>query len=370
MKLLVITQKVNKNDSNLGFFHEWLLRLAGRVEKLTVICLEKGEYTLPDNVTVLSLGKERNKLLNCYIAKLLYCWRFYKFIWWERKNYDGVFVHMNPEYCILGGLLWRIWRKKILFWYTHKAVNWRLWLAEKFVNKIFTASKESFRLMSKKVEAVGHGIDVDFFDNYPIRSVPQKDLSAELNLLVVSRISPIKDLETVIKGIKVLCQQFLDRHILPDGKITLTIIGDPIGRNGEFYKNKLRQLQIDSKLTWYIYFPSGKPYKDMLYEYKRHDALIHTSRTGSMDKVVLEALAAGLPVITSSEAYAHLAVDELKGVVHSFPAGNYQELAKTIEKVYLSGILEKLPIQQGIDYVKEKHNLNNVIDEIINYLKI
>ena len=59
MKLLIITQKVNENDQLLGFFVEWLKRFAGKFDKLTVLCLEKGDYVLPPNVEIISLGKER-----------------------------------------------------------------------------------------------------------------------------------------------------------------------------------------------------------------------------------------------------------------------------------------------------------------------
>src|SRR3990167_7472201 len=99
MKLLILTQKMNRNDPILGFFHDWVKRLSERVESLTVVCLEKGEFDLPMDVKVLSLGKESSQ------SRLKYLWRFYKYIWRERKNYDAVFVHMNPEYAILGGLL-------------------------------------------------------------------------------------------------------------------------------------------------------------------------------------------------------------------------------------------------------------------------
>src|SRR3989338_2848671 len=58
LKLLIITQKVDKNDHILGFFHRWLEEFAKNTEKLTVICLEKGEYNLPENVKVLPLGKK------------------------------------------------------------------------------------------------------------------------------------------------------------------------------------------------------------------------------------------------------------------------------------------------------------------------
>ena len=60
MRLLVVTQIVDTNDSNLGFFHAWLQRIAAQVDSMIVLCLKKGEYQLPANVTVLSLGKEQS----------------------------------------------------------------------------------------------------------------------------------------------------------------------------------------------------------------------------------------------------------------------------------------------------------------------
>jgi len=102
MKLLILTQKVDKNDDILGFFHRWLKEFAGRVEKLTVICLQKGEYDLPENVKVLSLGKERG------VSKLGYVLNLYKYIWVLRAQYGHVFVHMNQEYVLLAGLCFMI----------------------------------------------------------------------------------------------------------------------------------------------------------------------------------------------------------------------------------------------------------------------
>lgn len=349
MRLLVITQKVNKNDPGLGFFHEWLLRLAGQVEKLTVICLEKGEYTLPNNVTVLSLGKENSvSRLKCLI-------NFYKYIWQERHNYDGVFVHMNPEYCILGGLFWRIWHKKILFWYMHKAVNLRLWLAEKFVNKIFTASKESFRLPSKKVEVVGHGIPVEQFA-VQLFSPP----AGQICLLSVGRITPSKDLAQIIRALVEVKKNANLAHV------KLDIIGAPITELDKQYVKELYSLALSLKQELNIYAVAPR---DLLEVYQHHHLFIHTSRTGSMDKVVLEALSSGRWVITSSEAYSNLAKE---GLVYDFPSGNYLELAKTIEKVCQSGILDfqfgqLVPNQKGIDYVQKNHNLNTVIGKISHF---
>ena len=70
---------------------------------------------------------------------------------------------MNPEYIVLGGLWWKLWRKKITLWYTHKSVNLKLRIATKLADKIFTASEKSFRLVSKKVNIMGHGINIEQF---------------------------------------------------------------------------------------------------------------------------------------------------------------------------------------------------------------
>lgn len=346
--LLVVTQKVSQNDSNLGFFHEWLWRLAGKVEKLTIICLEKGEYQLPKNVTVLSLGKENQA------SRWEYFKNFYRYIFLLRNDYDSVFVHMNSEYCIMGGLFWRIWHKKILLWYTHKAVNWRLRFGVVFANKIFTASKESFRLKSKKVEIVGHGIAVEIFSSAKKKVVGENDL----HLLAVGRVTPSKDLVTAIKAAIIL---YKEKKI----PIHFDIVGDPITKSDFMYKKDLEKMTEEIKLEngrSMVDFVGKCSHNRMPEIYYNHQILIHTSITGSMDKVVLEALATGRIVVTSSEAYADL---EKNGLVYTFKAGDCRGLAATVEKIYTSGII--IPNEKAIEYVGKNHNLETLVNKIITY---
>ncbi|MBI4086504.1 hypothetical protein HY416_00780 [Candidatus Kaiserbacteria bacterium] len=61
MKLLICTQTVDRGDPTLGFFHEWIAEFARHCERVIVVCLFEGEHSLPENVTVLSLGKERRR---------------------------------------------------------------------------------------------------------------------------------------------------------------------------------------------------------------------------------------------------------------------------------------------------------------------
>ena len=114
MKLLILTQKVDRTDSVLGFFHTWLVEFSKRAELVTVIALEVGEYQLPQNVTVTSLGKELG------VSKVVYLWRLFSTVIGQQKKYDAVFVHMNPIYVVLCGWFWKLTGKKIALWYTHR----------------------------------------------------------------------------------------------------------------------------------------------------------------------------------------------------------------------------------------------------------
>lgn len=272
MKLLILTQKVDINDPVLGFFHRWIEEFAKHYEFVTVICLEKGKVDLPDNIKVLSLGKEENR------SKAEYLSRFYRYIWNERNNYDAVFVHMNPEYVILAGVLWRWWGKKISLWYTHKKVNIRLRLANLLAHTVFSASKESFRLKSRKVRIMGHGIDTDFFK-------PDPSIVRGSHLLSVGRLDKAKRHDLAM------------RFAAQAGK-KLRIAGEGLERAS--LEELAQELGAD------VIFLGGLTQAYLRDEYRKAASLIHTSETGSLDKVVLEALACGLPVRTNDPALKEL----------------------------------------------------------------
>ncbi|QQG46189.1 MAG: glycosyltransferase family 4 protein [Candidatus Niyogibacteria bacterium] len=300
LKLLIITQKVDARDPILGFFHRWLEEFSKNVEKLTIICLEKGEYNLPSNVKVLSLGKKKLEIRNWKLEilhRLIYLFRFYGHIWRERRSYDVVFVHMNPEYVILGWADWKIMGKKIALWYTHKAVNLKLRLAEKLADKIFTASRESFRLPSKKVEVVGHGIDTQkftpSFDGVPGRMTGQ--FSNKLQIITAGRIAPVKNLETLIESFSILQNSKID--------FEAKIAGGPATKSDEVYFEKLKSLVRQKGLENNVFFVGPIPYPRIQDFYHSGDIFVNLSETGSLDKAVLEAMSSGLLVITSNEAF-------------------------------------------------------------------
>ena len=91
------------------------------------------------------------------ISRIKYIYRFYKYIFSIRKEYDSVLVHMNPVYIILGGVFWKIMGKKIFLWYNHPMGNMMAKVAILFSNKVFCTSPYSFSAKYKnRTYAGGH----------------------------------------------------------------------------------------------------------------------------------------------------------------------------------------------------------------------
>src|SRR3989338_4195100 len=137
MNLLIITREVNVEDDILGFFVEWIKEFSKYFDRVFVITLAKGSYDLPGNVFVYSLGKERG---NSKMSRLIV---FYKLLLSLVPKSSGVFVPLSPIFVIASWPLAFVFRKKIILWYLHRSVTFRLRVAEKLCYRIVTAARES-----------------------------------------------------------------------------------------------------------------------------------------------------------------------------------------------------------------------------------
>ncbi|MEK7218164.1 MAG: hypothetical protein AAB728_01725, partial [Patescibacteria group bacterium] len=71
MNLLIITQRVDRQDPILGFFHRWIEEFALHCKQITVIGQATGDYHFPPNVRILSLRKERGASKMSQIIRFL-----------------------------------------------------------------------------------------------------------------------------------------------------------------------------------------------------------------------------------------------------------------------------------------------------------
>ncbi|OGF62876.1 hypothetical protein A2926_02630 [Candidatus Giovannonibacteria bacterium RIFCSPLOWO2_01_FULL_44_40] len=341
MNLLIFTQKVDKGDDNLGFFHEWLKKFAEKTDRVFVVANFVGEHNLPANVEVFSLGKEKK------FGRIRRYLNFYKYLFSILSKADAVFVHMIPAWVVFIWPAAVLYRKPIFLWYTHKSVTFSLRVAEKLTAKIFTASPESCRLNSQKIVVTGHGIDTNRFA--PRRETLKSEKNT-LKLLSVGRISESKNYEFLIDVVSVLVKQ--ERNAILD------IVGAPITKLDFLYKKKLENLIAEKNLRNNINFIGAKTYDEMLDVYNGHDVLLHASETGSLDKAVLEAMACGLPVLTTSEAFSGM-LDVLPKDANLI-AGRIAHLNRDLPVRQAGMSLRKI--------VVDNHNLDNLVEKIIKNL--
>jgi glycosyltransferase involved in cell wall biosynthesis len=312
MRLVFLTQVLDRHDAVLGFVVRWVEAFAGRCERVRVIALEVGDVSdLPENVDVRCIGR-RGRLLR-YLRNARFLEQAL-----GRERFDAVLAHMVPRYALLARRAARRHGARLYLWYTHGGVDQRLRRAERAVQKIFTASEESLRLVTEKRVVTGHGIDLDHFD--PHGALPAQPP----RLLAVGRMTPAKDPLTLVRAVGRLRQGGRDLH--------LDLVGDVLASGDEAYLAQVRSEVAALGLGEAVRLWGAVPYRDVPPYYHRATALVSASRTGSVDKVVLEAMAARRPVLTSNDSFPRLFA-ELGPLAERlyFPSGDVQALAQRLE---------------------------------------
>jgi glycosyltransferase involved in cell wall biosynthesis len=158
----------------------------------------------------------------------------------------------------------------------------------------------------------------------------------------------VKQIDTILKAAAILN----DRAI----QFSIHIVGEPILEDDFEYLNEMRELVSNLHITNQVTISGGVAYEDVPELYRSVDVLINLSKTGSLDKVVLEAMASGIHVLTSNQAY--------KGIVSHpfFVKNNPQMIADSILQTTLQ------PPRDYSSFVMENHSLKELsakIDAIV-----
>lgn len=344
MRLLIVTQKIDRSDGVLGFMHRWVEVLAVRFEKVTVICLYKGVYDFPKNVSVFSLGKEHSA------SHIKYILNFYKYIWKVRKEYDTVFVHMNREYVILGGLLWRLWHKKIIFWYNHRQGNILSRLAGFLSDRILYTSEYSFFAGGKKTLAMPVGVDMTCFKFSPLDD-------GKISILCFGRIAPVKNIDVFIDAL-------LRLHNNND-KVSARIIGDCLPKDKWYYE----KIQISAKPlldSGLMSFQAGVSNEKAPKVFSESLALVNATASGSFDKTIIEGMATGRLVISCNQSFSDLIPEPLRDFL-IFSEGDPQDLALKISTIISLPLKDKDRIARKLrEIVEREHSLSVLVSALYN----
>ncbi len=345
MKLLIITQKYDFNDSNLGVFIDWWDKLAEKTEKVYILALEKHSEPTKANMEVISMGKEKGV---GFLGKI---YGFYFGLFKTISKIDAILIHMIPKYVILAAPVALIYRKPIYMWYTGVSVHWQLWLAILFCKKVFTAHEAAMRINTPKRVVTGHGIDTNLFQISNLKSQ-----ISTVTILSVGRITPSKQHDLVIKAYADL--------IKSGYSVKLKIIGGIIQKYHQEYFESLKKLARDLKIDEKTEFSGPISYNKMPGYFQNAKILINAVPFGGLDKVTLEAMASGVIPLTSNSAFLTVFPKSIaQNLV--FKEGDIEDL-----KIKLRYVLDKKLYQDETlrselrNIIVQNHNFDYLISKI------
>jgi glycosyltransferase involved in cell wall biosynthesis len=345
LRVLAITPKVDPDDDLLGFVHTWMSRLAERVEHLYVLQLWSAPSNLPSNTTVYSMGKDggANKAAQlarfCQVVGTLCL----------HRRVDAVLTHMGPIFAVCAAPFARAAGLPLALWYAHGAVSPTLRLAHTVVDRVGTSSSAGFRISSGKVRYTGQGIETDRF--VPPAAEPENG-----PIVSIGRLSPVKDYETLLRALALVGQRGL--------RPRLEIVGGTHLTSEQRYLESLRELTKDLNLTQQVTFVPGVPHYAVAPLYQRSAMFVSASRTGSLDKAVLEALSCGRLAVTCNEAFTDFfGPDRTR---YSFPAGDADVLADLLASTLAAAPAERRSRGLALrERVVAEHGVDHLADELV-----
>jgi glycosyltransferase involved in cell wall biosynthesis len=308
VRLLFITQVLDRNDPILGFTVRWIEGLARLTDRVRVIALEVGDTEgLGDNVDWRVVGRQGR------IKRYLLFRRHLKEAFDD--GFGHVLTHMVPRYSLVAAGPARRAGARHFMWYTHAGVDGRLRRAVQKVECVFTASSESLGLDPSNKVVTGHGIDLVPFPRIPLPTQGPRVL------LSAGRLTPSKDPKTILHALALLLEEGRD--------VCLEWAGGALAQGDPAFGAEVRNLVESLGLEQRVRFLGPVPPSSMPEIYQRSSLFLSASRTGSVDKVVLEAMATGRGVVTSNPSFPPLltSLGAERSGRHVFEEGNPVELA-------------------------------------------
>jgi glycosyltransferase involved in cell wall biosynthesis len=293
LTVVFISQAVDGDDPVLPHTLRWIEALARKptVGHTAVLALRTGRYELPGNVDVYRFGRSNR------LATLL---AFYRGVLRSlRPRPDFFFVHQGGPYPLLLVPFRALSKIPIVQWKAHSVITRRMaFYARRCDDLIFTATRASFPMSIPKVRVVGHGIDTHAF-----RSEPRARLG---DLIAVGRIAPTKRIEQMVRAVAHANRTYGTGY-------RLNVYG-PTLPGDEPYAAGIETLidRLDARAWVTLHGPV--PHEHLPDLLNGHRACLNFTH-GAIDKSALEAMACGLPVVSTNDAVAEAMPSDLRSTL-------------------------------------------------------
>lgn len=167
-------------------------------------------------------------------------------------------------------------------------------------------------------------------------------------LLAVSSLYPWKDLPTTLTGVSRLLDEFPD--------VTLDVVGNGILRDR--LESCATRLAIRDRVTFHGHIR----YERMPEIYNNADRLVHAGRYESQGMAILEALATGLPVISSRVG---LAADLNGELLTTFDPGNVDHLVRALRDSFNDVASAERTARDAPERIDSAYSLAHSVDALM-----
>ena len=349
--------------------HQIYAKLAGQLD--IIVLTKKGfnKKKISPELTIYPTNS-RNKLSYVFdafeIAKKLY--------WPDKFN---LVVTQDP---FLNGLIGWIVKKRfkapLLIHFHGDFWDNKYWLLEKgrwwfnwfflLISKIVVYKADGIKVVSSgikrklvrggvnksKIRVIPTPIDLSNFiycDPEKVRNYRQLHKNSK-TIINVGRNDPSKDYKTLIQAIKLVKEKY--------GKIAFWQHDANLPLSNMFKFDENTFLSSTGKVDQ----------SDLSNRYHASDVYVSSSKHESFGKVLVEAMAAGLPVVaTNTTGSREIVIDGINGFL--VPIGDSQALAKKILFLFNNPAQAKAMGQAGRKMVKEKFDQQEMVSKIIKFWK-
>lgn len=242
------------------------------------------------------------------------------------SDVPGEHARLKLDYKILAPVFRAIWKKASVLVANSEGLKNR---ALKF-------------MPSAKIDIIPNGVDLERFS--PAQNVSE---SQNIRLLTVGRLSVTKRVEILIDAVDILKSQGC--------KVFFRIVG------GGQMLQKLKQIVTEKNLGNIIEITDRIDTEDMPQIYRQSDIFISASKLEGMSNAMLEAMASGLPIVTTRCEGLEELIDQNGFVIEN---ANAEEIAGAIKKIIDD---QQLRRQMSIAARKqaEKFTWNSIADKYI-----
>jgi glycosyltransferase involved in cell wall biosynthesis len=203
------------------------------------------------------------------------------------------------------------------------------------------------------ISVIHNGIDTDAWARNRVSNTLREELNLGQVFPVigyVGRIMPEKDLETWLRAAALVAKR------LPEARFVLVGEGKDDGTLGE-----LKRLASELGIAKHIHFPGYR--SDLLPVYAAFDLFLLSSRREGLPNSILEAMALGLPVVTTDVAGAkELVVDGETGYV--LPQGDAETIARALIALSENDSLRRCMSNAGRERVEREFSFSTRLNRI------